>query len=216
MSLSDRILSANDEVLQEMLAHRFVADIKADHLPRDVFRRYLSYEGAFVETAIAIFAYATARAPNVAAQRWLIGVLDALANTQVPYFEQTCARLGITPPDVLPEPVQAFDGGMHDLARDGSFVDILTAMFAAEWMYWLWCTDAAQGQIADPDLRAWVNLHATPDFEGQARWLKEAIDHYGDPSEAERLSVVFGRVMLLEIDFHAAAYDPPASSERDA
>ena len=74
----------------------------------------------------------------------------------------------------------------------------------------------AQGQIAEPDLRAWVDLHATPDFEAQARWLKEAIDSYGDPSEAERLSVVFGHVMRLEIDFHAAAYDPPVSSECNA
>lgn len=214
--LSDRILAANDEMLQEMLAHTFVADIKADRLPGDVFHRYLAYERAFVETAIAIFAYATARAPDIAAQRWLIGVQDALANTQVPYFEQTCARLGVTPPDALPQPVRAFDGRMHDLARDGRFVDILTAMFAAEWMYWLWCRDAAQRRITDPDLRAWVDLHATPDFEAQARWLKEAIDRYGDPSDADRLSAVFGHVMRLEIDFHTAAYDPPATPEHSA
>lgn len=208
MRLSDRILAANESVLQDMLTHRFVADIKADRLPEGVFHRYLAYEGAFVETAISIFAYATVRAPDIAAQRWLITVLDALANTQVPYFEQTCARLGITSPRVLPAPVQAFDSGMLSLARDGGFLHILTAMFAAEWMYWTWCSDAAQATVADPDLRAWVDLHATTEFKTQACWLKDAIDRYGDASDAEHLSAIFGKVMRLEIAFHSAAYDP--------
>lgn len=211
MELSDQILAANADVLQEMLAHRFVTDIKLDRLPKDVFHRYLAYESAFVETAIPIFAYATARAPDISAQRWLIGVLDALANTQVPYFEQTCARLDITPPDSLPPQVRDFDGGMHDLARDGCFVDILTAMFAAEWLYWTWCSDAAQHRITDPDLKVWVDLHATAEFEAQARWLKGAIDRFGVPSDAARLCAIFGRVMRLEIAFHSAAFDPRAA-----
>lgn len=208
MLLSDRILAANAGVFKEMLAHQFVTDVNADRLPEAVFHRYLAYEGAFVETAIAIFSYATARAPDISVQRWLIGVLDALANTQVPYFEQVCTRLGIMQPDTLPVHVEAFDKGMLSLARDGSFVDILTAMFAAEWMYWTWCCTAAQNPITDPDLKVWVDLHAAPEFAGQARWLKGAIDLYAVPSDAERLSAIFDRVMRLEIAFHTAAYDP--------
>lgn len=208
MRLSDQILAANEHVLGQMLEHRFVADIRGNRLPADVFHRYLAYEGAFVDTAIAIFSYATARAPNIALRRWLIGVQDALANTQVPYFEQAFARLDIKSPNKLPLDVEAFDSGMLQLAQRSSFIEIITAMFAAEWMYWTWCSTAAQCPIADPDLKAWVDLHADPDFAAQACWLKETIDVHGNATDAEHLSAIFDRVMQLEIAFHTAAYEP--------
>ncbi|MEM5477358.1 TenA family protein [Pacificibacter sp. AS14] len=208
MLLSDKILAANETVLNDMLTHRFVTDICADRLERDVFHRYLAYEGQFVETAISIFAHAVACAPDITAQRWLIGVLDALANTQVSYFEEVFTRLNIPP---APEDTTGFGSGMLDIARTGALVDILTAMFAAEWMYWTWCRTAAAGVISDPDLRAWVDLHAQPEFAAQALWLKQAIDTYGDESDAERLSAIFDRVTRLEIAFHSAAYDVLAS-----
>jgi thiaminase/transcriptional activator TenA len=211
VQLSDQILAANDEVLQNMLTHRFVEDIKADSLPEAVFHRYLAYEGAFVETAISIFSFATARAPEIGSQRWLIGVLESLANTQVPYFESVLARLGILRPGTVPDAVAAFDRGMLDLSRDGSFIDIVTAMFAAEWMYWTWCSATSKLNITDPDLKAWVDLHATPEFAEQAQWLKGMIDIFGKQSDAARLSAVFESVMCLEIAFHSAAYETDRS-----
>jgi len=210
MLLSDKVLSANEAVLNEMLTHRFVADICADRLQESVFHRYLAYEGQFVETAISIFAHAVTVAPDISAQRWLIGVLDALANTQVAYFEETFARLEIPP---MPQDQSGFGEGMLNIARTGPLVDILTAMFAAEWMYWTWCRTAAAGQISDPDLRAWVDLHVEPEFAAQALWLKQAIDTYGDESDADRLCAVFDRVTRLEIAFHSAAYDVQPSDK---
>lgn len=85
--------------------------------------------------------------------------------------------------------------------------DILTAMFAAEWMYWTWCHASAERHISDPDLRAWIDLHADRAFANQALWLKQAIDTYAKDSDLDRLSAIFDRVMRLEIAFHAAAYD---------
>lgn len=213
MLLSDRILTANKPVLDRMLGHRFVADIHADRLGDEVFRRYLAYEGRFVATAISIFAHAVAAAPDIKAQRWLIGVLDALANTQVPYFEEVLARRAIAPPERVPQDVTAFDAGMLDIARTGDFTDILAAMFAAEWMYWTWCSTAATRRISDPDLRVWVDLHADRGFADQALWLKDAIDTYGNHADADRLCAIFERVMRLEIAFHSAAYDAPPPAE---
>lgn len=206
MLLSDRILAENKKVLGQMLDHRFVVDIKADRLPRDVFHRYLAHEGAFVKTAIAIFAYAVARAPDFRAQQALIAVLDALANVQVPFFEDAFVRLAIAQPETIPPEVAAFDEGMLALARNGSFVDIVTAMFAAEWMYWTWCRAAATCHIGDPDLKNWVDLHADQAFGDQALWLRDAIDSYGHPEDADRLSALFERVTTLEIAFHTAPY----------
>ena len=210
-SLSEQMLRENARVFEEMVNHRFVEDIKANRLPGDVFDRYLVFEGAFVDTAIAIFALAVAKAETIAQKRGLISVLDALANQQIPYFEKTFAARGIDPrafgtdrPEVV-----AFRSGMLGIARDGGFLDIVTAMFAAEWMYWTWSAEAASREIGDLLLREWVDLHVHEDFVAQAKWLKRQADQAGEglgAAERARLSGIFGEVQRLEIAFHDAPY----------
>jgi thiaminase/transcriptional activator TenA len=211
VSLSEQMLDENRDVFEAMVHHRFVEDIKADRLPNEAFERYLVFEGAFVDTAIAIFSYATAKAGTIEEKRWLIGVLDALANQQIAYFEKTFAARAIDPAsyDTGRADVAAFREGMLAIARDGGFLDTIAAMFAAEWMYWTWSTEADRMAISDPLLKEWVRLHAEPEFEAQARWLKAVLDEAGetmDIAERKRLSSIFGRAQRLEIDFHDAAY----------
>ena len=210
-TLSDQILRENAGVFGAMVDHRFVRDIMADSLPKSVFERYLVYEGAFVDTAIAIFAFATAKAESIDQKRWLIGVLDALANRQVAYFETAFADRGIDPAahDLDRPEVVAFRYGMLEIARHGEFLDIVAAMFAAEWMYWTWSRKAAAHAISDPMLKQWVDLHAHDDFRAQAQWLRDQLDDAGsslDARERTRLSGIFARAQQLEIAFHDAAY----------
>lgn len=212
MSLSDDILLANEGILNEMLTHRFVEDICADRLPSDVFGRYVAYEGAFVQTAIAIFAFALARAPDMETRRWMVGVLDALANEQVPYFEDRYETLGIKAGVALPPDAAAFDQGMLELAKQGGFLDIVTAMFAAEWMYWTWSKRAIACPISNPDLKAWIALHVDETFAAQALWLKQAIDRHGTADDLDHLSAIFAKVTALEIQFHHAPYEETSPS----
>lgn len=210
-ALSDLILADNAGPLGRMLAHPFVTRIAQGQLSDAAYHRYLVYEGAFVETAISIFAYATAKAPDLEAKRWMIGVQSALAHEQMPYFERSFAELGVDTGIAIPPAVRAFDEGMLAIARDGSFSQIVTAMFAAEWMYWTWCRKAAAGTIANPHIRQWLDLHADEGFAAQAQWLKSAIDRYAAPGGRDRLSRLFGHVMELEIAFH----DAPLAGEQD-
>ncbi|CAN0582777.1 unnamed protein product, partial [Ectocarpus sp. 12 AP-2014] len=212
-----RILAENAQVFDAMVAHRFVRDIAADSLPPEVFDRYLLIEGAFVETAIAIFGYAVAKSTDLGDRRKLIGSLDALANEQMPYFEAAFERRRIAPdPALQAEPrVAAFRDGMLKIARDGDFTAIVTAMFAAEWMYWTWCTAVSETPMRDPMLREWVDMHAAPGFAAQARWLRDRLDALGrdmTPAQRDEAVRVFGHVQQLEIDFHAAAYPAEAIS----
>lgn len=211
-TLSETILAENRGVWDAMQDHRFVEDIVAGRLPAEVFRRYLVYEGAFVETAMAIFALALAKAPKHRQRLWLAGVVDALAREQIPYFEQRFATLGINPADYepLPPSVVAFRDGMLGIAETGDYADIIVAMLAAEWMYATWCGRAAKTEITDPDVRRWVALHAEPSFLAQAEWLRTEIDAIGrdaTPETRGRLSGVFKTVLTLEITFHTAAYE---------
>lgn len=221
VSLTDRMLSERAEVFQAMVNHRFVLDIEADRLPAEVFDRYLLIEGAFVETAIAIFGYAVAKSEDLADRRKFISELDALANQQMPYFETTFASRGIRPdPALQADPtVAAFRDGMLAIGRDGEFPAIITAMFATEWMYWTWCARAHRARISDAMIRDWVRLHAEPDFAAQAGWLKARLDVLGTKmSEVEKADAidVFGSIQALEIDFHEAAYASPSQSRISA
>ncbi|MFJ6328328.1 MULTISPECIES: TenA family protein [unclassified Rhizobium] len=210
-TLSEKILRENDAVLSDMLRHRFIADIKHDKLTKEGFERYLVYEAAFVDTAISIFAYAAATAPRIDQKRWLISVLDALANDQIAYFERTFSmrQIDVSQFDAKLPQVTAFCEGMLSIARKGGFLDVLAAMFAAEWMYWTWSKDAAGCDISDPLLKEWINMHVDQTFADQALWLKTQLDEAGEALGAEdrdRLSEIFGQAMRLEIDFHDAPY----------
>ena len=98
---------------------------------------------------------------------------------------------------------------MRAIARDGSYLDAVSAMFAAEWMYWSWSRAAAACTIRDPLLKEWINLHAHHDVAEQALWLKTELDAAGetlDANERARLNSIFARAQEFEIAFHQAPY----------
>jgi thiaminase/transcriptional activator TenA len=211
-SLSERLREANQVVWNAMQAHRFVREIEADTLPREVFRRYIVYEHAFVETATLIFGHALLKAPDFGARRWLCGVLNGLGGEQLSYFDRVFAALDITPGPRrdFPFAVVAFDRGMLRVAETGNYLDILSIMLAAEWMYATWCSRAFQNPISDPLISEWVGLHAAPDFLAQAEWLRDQLDSAEaqvDAGEFERLSGLFSHALRLEIDFHSAPFE---------
>ncbi len=207
MTLSDRLLSENADVFAAMVGHPFVATIKAGRLRKRAFDAYLVHEGAFVETALSIFAHLLARATDMEDKRRIIAILDALANDQIAYFERVMAARAIQP-GAQPSPamVEAFDTGMAEIARTGTFAEIATAMFAAEWMYMTWCGDVDLQIIHDPDLAEWIRLHTEPGFVNQAHWLRRKVDEAGlrPYTDIDRCSAIFRRVLELEYAFHEA------------
>lgn len=210
-SFTERLLTENQRLWQAMQQHPFVTDIEHGRLPEKVFNQYLVFEGDFVATAIAIFSYAVIKAPDIRQRRWLIGVLEALANEQIAYFERVMVKRNVTPEHYLrgaPE-VYRFSQGMLRVAESGSYAQILTLMFGAEWMYYHWCSRVSRADITDPDVKDWVVMHAEQTFIDQASWLKAELDDCAEGlSEAQRvqLSGLYAQVLQWEIDFHSAAF----------
>lgn len=95
-------------------------------------------------------------------------------------------------------------------AREGSYEQIVTLMFGAEWMYYRWCRRASEHRQSDADLRRWVEMHAEDEFYQQALWLKNELDRCAmalSEKEKQALSALYGEVLQWEIDFHHAAYE---------
>jgi thiaminase/transcriptional activator TenA len=208
---SERLLAANADLWQAMQEHRFVVDIEQNRLPADVFIRYLSYEGRFVETAIAIFGHGLVKATSIQQKHWLIGVLNALSTEQVPYFERTFEALALPAAGSakpLPAAVAAFDSGMLEIARQGTYENVIVSMLAAEWMYGTWCARASLTPNDNRYIREWVALHAEPTFSSQVQWLKAQVDGWSaERFDFARSSAIFLKVLALEIDFHSACYE---------
>jgi thiaminase/transcriptional activator TenA len=212
-ALSDEILKSSTDVWDRMQACRFVADIEADNLDPNVFRRYLVHENMFVETAILIFGYMLVKAPDLETRQRLVRILKALSEDQIAYFHDTFEVLGMEESEwrnqEIPGAVAAFRDGMLANAAHGTYAEIVASMFAAEWMYWTWCMRASLVTITDTLLREWVELHTREDFTSQASWLREQLDQAGnhmDEPARERIAQLFRRVLELEIHFHDAAY----------
>ncbi|WP_413721852.1 TenA family protein [Sodalis sp. RH23] len=211
ISFSEQLLAEHQSTWQAMQQHRFVTDIGQDRLPARVFNQYLVFEGDFVATAIGIFALAVSKAPGIRQQRWLVGVLNALVDEQMGYFEDVLARRGIDINNYRRDvpAVARFRDGMLAAARQGGYADIITLMFGAEWMYYAWCRRVSESAQSDADLRHWVEMHAAEAFFAQARWLKEELDALAaalPETERRRLSALYRQVLVWEIDFHEAAY----------
>jgi thiaminase/transcriptional activator TenA len=209
VTLSERIRAANSDVWDAMQAHRFVVEIEQDRLPAPAFKAYLIYECDFVETAMLIFGHMLIKAPGLVERRWLAGVLQSLAVDQIGYFEAAFAALGVTRADreqLLPASVVAFREGMLAIARDGTYLDGVAIMLAAEWMYATWCKRAAGRPIRDVVINQWVGLHAAPAFLAQADWLRRQIDA-ADPAQEAALGQRFRRALELEIAFHGAPFE---------
>lgn len=211
--LSDEILASSADAWHRMQQNRFVVDIENDTLDQKVFERYLAYENMFVETAIQIFGYMLVKSPDLETSRRVVRILKALSEDQITYFQNTFESLGMQDAEFrdleLPDAVAAFRDGMLVCAAHGTYAEIVAAMFAAEWMYWTWCTRASAGTITNPLLREWVELHTAADFTSQAGWLREQLDKAGDHMDQaarERIGKLFKRVLELEIHFHDAAY----------
>lgn len=208
-TFSDRLLREHQALWQEMQRHPFVEAIVGNRLAGEDFHRYLVYEGDFVATAVKMVAIGVSHAPSLAQQRWLIGGLNALVDTQLGWFDTVLARRGVRAEQYLPAPpgIKRFRDGMLQAAQRGGYADIITLMFGAEWMYYHWCARAAACPQDDDDLRAWLEMHADDAFYDQARWLKEELDRCAqglDEGEKQRLSALYADVLRWEIDFHAA------------
>ena len=194
-----------------MQAHRFVRDIEADRLPREVFIRYLIYEADFVESAVLIFGHALVRAPGLAERRVLVDVQHGLAEKQLPYFQTTFRQMQITPPPRarFPADVEASATGCWRWPKTAATGRSSPRCLPPSGCMHTWCGRAAAGPISDPQLRRWVRLHTEEPFLQGVAWLQEQVDAQAqviDATSCDAMIGCFARTLMLEIGFHTAPY----------
>lgn len=203
MSAAADLRARHADALARVVHHPFFRQVEEGRLSAEARDRYFTAERHFVGAARAIFAHLLAKAPDLAAARHLVGILDGLVNAQEPLFDTIYAELGLADPPVPGPATTALAKGMTDIARDGPYAAGIAAMSVAEWSYAEVGRRGGWREATDPTVRDWFRLHAEAPFLEGAQWLSDELDRAWTEKEAEQIDAAFARAIALEIDFHA-------------
>ena len=197
------------------VGHRFGAECNAGTVQPAVMRRYLVQDYQFIGTFVALLGRAIHTAPDLPARLPLGRFMGLVCSAENTYFERSFDALGVAqalradPP--LSEPARAFRALMAEAAESARHVDQLAVLCVAEWVYLGWARPARDTRPAEPFWCAeWVDLHASPYFEGFVEGLRTALDRDVMALDAvgrARVRGLFTRAAELERAFFDSAYD---------
>ncbi|MGG5812273.1 TenA family protein [Falsiroseomonas sp. CW058] len=201
------------------VGHRFGRECNAGRVPPEVMRRYLVQDYQFIDAFAALLGRAIHTAPDLPARLPLgrfMGLLCAEENT---YFLRSFDALGVAEALRRDPPLSAaardFRALLREAAASPHHADQLAVLCVAEWVYLGWARPARDTRPAEPFWCAeWVDLHASPFFEGFVEGLRAALDREVaalDAAGRARVRALFVAAARLERAFFDSAYDeaPP-------
>lgn len=197
------------------VGHAFAASCNAGAVSEPVMRRYLVQDYQFIGAFAALLGRAIHTAPDLAARLPLGRFMGLLCSEENTYFVRSFDALGVPealrrdPP--LSDAARGFRGLMEEAAASPHHADQLAVLCVAEWVYLSWARPARDTRPAEPFWCAeWVDLHASPYFEGFVEGLRAALDREVlalDTAGRARVRALFTRAATLERAFFDSAYD---------
>lgn len=202
------LLGRQAAALDAACAIAFVQQVTEGTLSDADLGRYLLVEEAFVLTASRVLGRVVWESPTWAELLPHARSLTNLVTDQRDYFSGLRGRFPVDAaeaPRVLARSAVLSDTVLAQVAEGGRAAAVV-GMYAAETMYARWCTAAAALDVPrQPDLQAWVQLHAEPPFLDQVDALGADVDALGPEVPDGRLDRWYAAVLSAEIEFHAAA-----------
>lgn len=197
------------------VGHRFGRECNAGAVQPEVMRRYLVQDYQFIGTFVALLGRAIHTAPTLAARLPLGRFMGLVCSEENTYFERSFEALGVPaalrvdPP--LSRPAREFRALMAEAAESTRHADQLAVLCVAEWVYLSWARPGRDTRPAEPFWCAeWVDLHASPYFEGFVEGLRAALDAeviVSDERGRARVRELFLRAVELERAFFDSAYE---------
>lgn len=208
LSRSAGLLRRRAGALEAACAIPFVQQVTDGSLAEDALARYLLVEEAFVLTASRVLGRVVWESPTWEELLPHARSLTNLVTDQRDYFAGLRGRHPV--PAAEAEGVLDRAGVLADVVlaqvAEGGRAAAVVGMYAAETMYARWCTAAAAVDAPrDPDLQAWVQLHAEPAFLGQVDALRDDVDRIGPEVPDDDLDRWYAAVLAAEAEFHAVA-----------
>lgn len=220
--LSHQLLVSSEREFNMALAMPFVRDVIAGTVESRVFATYLVFEADFVVTAIRARGHAIALAPTMTAITGHCEAMRSLLEGQRPALEGY--KSGVTPEVIIPaaahDRARKLTSTMMALLAEGTYAQVICALYACEHLYRVWCKEALSGGIAKASRELeddrgnflavafdWVRAHTEEPFTSEVQFLEQEIDRLEVASDdVQALSRTVQSMLVAEIEFHAAAY----------
>jgi thiaminase/transcriptional activator TenA len=178
------------------------------------FRRFLIQDYLFLIDYARVLAYASAKAPDLDAQRWFARLLDATLATEMELHRKTCAewRIGVVELESaapLPTTV-AYTSFLVRTSAAGDTGEIGAALLPCQWGYAdIGLRLKARGLPAEPRFAAWIDAYADPSYIELTDWLRAFVDRLGSQISAEtygRWCAIFTTTLRYELAFWEMAW----------
>lgn len=212
---SARLREAAEPDWSAAVAHRFVRELAAGTLDRDVMRRYLVQDYQFLDAFVALLGAAIHAAPTLPQRLPLGRFLGMVVSEENTYFQRSFDALGVPETErsapVLAAPTRGFQTLMREAAASGRYGAMVAVLTVAEWVYLSWAAPLAGRDPGWFVFREWIELHSGPGFEAWVGFLRGELDRAHEAADAAgraEIAALFRRAVALERAFFDAAYQP--------
>lgn len=179
--MSAQLHDLAEPIWQAQLANPFVRGIGNGTLDVEKFGFWLRQDYLFLIDYCRVFAFAAARAPDLAGISQFAGLLQDTLTIEMELHRSYVAEFGITVEDLEREQAAPTTRGYCDFllrtAATGDYPELLGAILPCMWGY----SELGQelkrrGLPAEPRYAHWIETYADPGFADLAAWCRDALD----------------------------------------
>jgi thiaminase/transcriptional activator TenA len=139
LRFTDELYAAGHPIWGAQLEHPFVKGIGDGTLEEERFKRWVLQDYLYLKEFARVFAWAVAKADNLASMSWYAAVLNLTLNTEMALHRDYAARFALTPDDLEQAPMwpttRAYTDFLIRTAADGDMADLVAALLPCAWGY---------------------------------------------------------------------------------
>jgi thiaminase/transcriptional activator TenA len=191
-TLSARLREDADAVWLAQHDHPFVRAVGDGSVDMERFRHWVRQDYLFLVEYARLFALAAARAPDLETMRRFARLAQETLETEMGLHRAYAAEFGISEQTLAAETMapttRAYTDFLLRTAALGDYVELVAALLPCMWGFNEIGTRLAEkGVPSQPQCAAWVEMYASTEFGGLARWCREILDRLGEglPAEVE-------------------------------
>ena len=206
MAFTDELYAAAKANWDAQVEHPFVRGIGDGTLDEELFKRWVLQDYRYLKEFARIFAWAVAKADDLASMSWYAGVLNLTLNTEMDLHRQYAARFGLTPDDLEAAPMwpttRAYTDFLVRTAADGDMADLVAALLPCAWGYVHIARALAEGtKPGDQRYADWIAVYSSDEFAEAAEWLKSEMNKLAEGATSEK------RRRLVELFVLSSRYE---------
>ncbi|MDH3497472.1 MAG: thiaminase II [Gemmatimonadota bacterium] len=206
MVFTDDLHAAARGIWDAQHAHPFVRGIADGSLAEERFTRWVLQDYRYLKEFARIFAWAVAKADDLASMSWYAAVLNLTLNTEMDLHRQYAARFGLSSADLEAAPMwpttRAYTDFLVRTAADGDMADLVAALLPCAWGYVDIAQRLAAGNVPrDQRYADWIAQYASEEFAQAAQWLRDEMNRLAEDAGAAK------RAKLTELFVLSSRYE---------